>query len=301
MPAAMPAPRQHPRFPDPRLPVTVQGDRKALYSLPETLVPVLLRRLTAPAEPDAVGVGYTAIMLGPKVQSDPNAGVEASACDRLRSDTPLALYYVVDPMCSWCWGFRDGYAALRQRLPEDTAVHYVMGGLAPDSDAPMPESMRERIRQAWQSVSQRTGARFNFDFWERNVPRRSTWPACRAVIAASVQDPDELEPMLEALQRAYYEQARNPAEREILIEVATEIGLDPARFAVDLDSPEVEATLQAQMRWARALGADGFPSLLLESAGRLAWLTRGYADADTLLVRAQAAIDALSEGGPAGG
>ena len=52
------------------------------------------------------------------------------------------LYYVHDPMCSWCWGFSSALTGLLQKLPQDIKVIRLLGGLAPDSDIPMPDSMK---------------------------------------------------------------------------------------------------------------------------------------------------------------
>ncbi|RME33176.1 MAG: DsbA family protein, partial [Gammaproteobacteria bacterium] len=145
------------------------------------------------------------------------------------------IYYVLDPMCSWCWGFNPALEMLLEALPPGEKVRYVMGGLAPDSTEPMPAQTREYVREQWRLVSARTGAHFNWDFWERCRPRRSTWPACRAVIAAGLQGERNVPGMIRAIQEAYYLQARNPSEREVLIELAGEIGLDPHRFALDLE------------------------------------------------------------------
>jgi len=41
----------------------------------------------------------------------------------------------------------------------------VLGGLAPDSDQPMPEQMQRYLQQTWQRFQQVVpGTRFNFDF-----------------------------------------------------------------------------------------------------------------------------------------
>jgi putative protein-disulfide isomerase len=56
------------------------------------------------------------------------------------------------------------------------------------------------------------------------VPRRSTYAACRAVIAARRQNPGYEEKMILAIQQAYYLEARNPADSHTLIELASEIG-----------------------------------------------------------------------------
>ena len=73
------------------------------------------------------------------------------------------VYYVLDPMCSWCWAFAPAFGSLRKTLEGrgDTDIRYVMGGLAHDSDAPMPGPMREHIQEIWREIASRTGARFN--------------------------------------------------------------------------------------------------------------------------------------------
>lgn len=67
------------------------------------------------------------------------------------------LYYVVDPMCSWCYGFSPEFDKVVESLPEDIELHYIMGGLAPDSDEPMNESTKQYIRHHWETVASNTG------------------------------------------------------------------------------------------------------------------------------------------------
>ena len=87
----------------------------------------------------------------------------------------MILYYVHDPMCSWCWGFRPTWTEIKANLPEAVEIKYLLGGLAPDSDEPMPESMQSDIAGYWKIIQQRIpGTQFNFDFWDKCEPRRST-------------------------------------------------------------------------------------------------------------------------------
>jgi len=202
------------------------------------------------------------------------------------------LYYIMDPMCSWCWGFRPIMEALERQLPGDVHLRYVMGGLAPDSDEPMPEQTREYIRQAWRTVAARTGAHFNFAFWEQCEPRRSTWPACRAVIAAATQDPAKRRPMVHAIQEAYYLEARNPADRQTLVDIAGKLGLDAERFAADLDSAAVNEALHADLLIARRFGIQGFPSLVLEDGERAFLVSQGYMELNAVIGRLRNALAA---------
>ncbi len=188
----------------------------------------------------------------------------------------IEFIYVMDPMCSWCYAFHPVLNQIVADMPEDTSLYYVMGGLAPDSDVPMPAQTRAYVQQAWQAISQRTGIEFNFDFWEKCTPRRSTYPACRAVIAAGLQG-DEYRPlMVSAIQKAYYTQARNPSDHSTLIELAEEIGLDQARFSDELNSSPVQHQLQQDFVLRDRLSVQGFPALIAKKDEAYYAVTYGY-------------------------
>ena len=196
----------------------------------------------------------------------------------------LTLYYVHDPMCSWCWGFRPALEGLLAGLPREIRVQRLLGGLAPDSDEPMPEAMRAQLQETWRRIQARVpGTRFNFDFWTLCAPRRSTWPACRAVIAARRQDPAFDQAMTAAVQRAYYLEARNPSDRETLIALAGEVGADSDRFARDLDAEDTRRALADEIARARGMGVDSFPSLVLDRAGSRWRIPVAYTDPPAML------------------
>ncbi len=204
------------------------------------------------------------------------------------------LIYIHDPMCSWCWGFRPALQALRARLPADMGFERLLGGLAPDSDQPMPEAMREQLQDTWRRIQQRIpGTRFNFDFWKRCTPRRSTWPACRAVIAARSLDPACEDTMILAIQEAYYLHARNPSDEAVLVRLAEEIGLSREAFAQRLRAPETGQTLQAERARAEALGVRGFPSLVLQTGPAARWpIAVDYTEPQAMLEQIALVLDA---------
>ncbi len=197
-------------------------------------------------------------------------------------DPPLnkgvaTLFYFHDPMCSWCWGYRPVADRLFANLPAGVTRVNVLGGLAPDSDEPMPDDLRDMIIGHWQRIQAMLGTTFNFEFWTKCSPRRSTYPACRAVIAASSQDREES--MINAIQVAYYLEARNPSDASVLIDLAREEGLDTDRFIADIASAETEARLRREVRFTRESPASGFPSLALQRDGRLNPVPVDYQDA----------------------
>jgi putative protein-disulfide isomerase len=164
-------------------------------------------------------------------------------------------------MCSWCWGYRRVWDQLRSALPDVVTVVNVVGGLAPDSDQPMPMEQQRTIPGYWQNVAEQTGAEFNFDFWQNCQPRRSTYPACRAVLAAREQQAEQA--MIDAIQQAYYLRAMNPSDNSTLVALAGELALDENQFSRDLASPAIQVALEQDFALRRSIGVYSFPSLVL--------------------------------------
>jgi putative protein-disulfide isomerase len=202
------------------------------------------------------------------------------------------LIYVHDPMCSWCWGFEPVrvqlFATLEGRIP----IRRLVGGLAPDSDAPMPAEMRLGLQQTWQRIQQTIpGTEFNFDFWSKCEPRRSTYPANRAVIAARRQGEEYDQPMTNRIQRAYYLEARNPSDNETLIDLAADVGLDVERFAAELVDATTEQMLTTEIRSSRAMWINSFPSLAVVNDDVQNLIGLNYTDAQLMLSQIETLIE----------
>ena len=198
------------------------------------------------------------------------------------------LYYYHDPMCSWCWGFRTTAEQLFSRLPQGIQRVNILGGLAPDSDAAMPMEQQLAIQQHWRRIEDALGTPFNHDFWSNCKPRRSTYPACRAVIAAARQAREEA--MIEAIQQAYYLRAMNPSDTDTLEILARELQLDLDRFSTDLASSRTRKNLQQQVDFARRSPIRGFPSLVLEHDGQLIPIKLDYANPNPTLAQLHQSI-----------
>jgi len=144
------------------------------------------------------------------------------------------------------------------------------------------------VQGHWQRIESTLGTRFNFDFWTKNQPRRDTYKACRAVIAASYQYAEEH--MIESIQKAYYLRAMNPSEPSVLVELAVELGLDRSRFEEDLGSLKTETELRSQLQLRDRLMVRSFPSLVLEHGSQLSLISHDYVDYRKSLVEVETQI-----------
>ena len=200
------------------------------------------------------------------------------------------LIYVHDPMCSWCWGFEPTRRVVFDAIGGRMHIRRIVGGLAPDSDEPMPAAMATMLQQTWQRIEQTIpGTRFNYAFWKECTPRRSTYPANRAVIAAREQGDEYDEVMTGRIQQAYYLQAKNPSNNSTLIELAAEIGLDVDQFAQSLVSESTQQALLAEIQSARTMGINSFPSVAVIKAGVLQHIGLNYRDPEAMLGQIEAA------------
>ncbi len=187
-------------------------------------------------------------------------------------------------MCSWCWGFRPTWQKVQAELADVIPIKYLLGGLAPDSDEAMPESMQSDIAGYWRKIQQHIpGTKFNFDFWKKCQPRRSTYPACRAIIAARKQNSQLEKPMIEAVQTAYYLEAKNPSNDGRLVAIAESLGLDPTLFLSDLNATETQQQLEQEILFGRKIGAQGFPSMILEKNGEYQYVPLDYSNPNPTL------------------
>ena len=220
--------------------------------------------------------------------------IDESVIPNMQRAKPI-LYYFHDPMCSWCYGFKATLEKLISELPAEVELKKVLGGLAPDTDETMPQSLQEQIRNNWLRIeSTIPGVKFNYSFWQECQPRRATYAACRAVIAARQQGEQFDEQMTNAIQNAYYQQARNPSEDTTLIKLASELSLDKQQFRDDFYANKTTATLQQEIDFSRNMFVESFPSLILSIGDEKYPVKIDYNDYQVMLKQIKEKFDAFN-------
>lgn len=186
------------------------------------------------------------------------------------------LLYVMDPMCSWCWGFAPVVEALSAQAQEaGVPLHLVVGGLRQERAALDPVS-RVRILAHWQAVNARTGQLFNFADALPDGLVYNTEPACRALVTARSLDEQSVWPLAQQIQEAFYADGLDVTRAQVLVKLAEQAGIPRIEFAEMFDSEQMHAATSADFSWVQDLGIAGFPTLLAERDGQLALLTNGY-------------------------
>lgn len=82
----------------------------------------------------------------------------------------------------------------------------------------------------------------------------------------------------EAVMRAYWQEARNISDRDVLAEIAGTLGLSRDQLLAALDDPAFDAEVQADIDLAHAYGLNGVPALIFDNR----YLVSGAQPADVL-------------------
>lgn len=192
------------------------------------------------------------------------------------------LLYVMDPMCSWCWGFAPVVETLVEHAAAaDVPLQIVVGGLRRDQVA-VDAAARVRYLGYWQAVNASTGQLFDF---ERGLPEGmvyDTEPACRALVTARNLDAQSAWTLLKLIQQAFYTEGADVTQASVLVQLAEQAGIPRIEFAEAFDSRAMEDATAADFTWVQDLGIAGFPTLLAERDGQLALLTNGYQPLEVL-------------------
>lgn len=192
------------------------------------------------------------------------------------------LIYVMDPMCSWCWGFVPVIDAIQQAFPQ-LPVHLVAGGLRPGVTDPMQDQARQAMAEHWQAVKKLTGQQLltpdalpaNFIY--------NTEPVCRALVVGRELDAARVWSLVKAIQQAFYTQALDVTCCAVLFDLAEQAGYRRKQFSKAFLGAEAREAVAADFTWAGDLGITGFPTLLAKRNGMLSLLANGYQSADTIL------------------
>ena len=200
----------------------------------------------------------------------------------MNTNTPYEqLVYFADPMCSWCYGFGPLMSTFARSHPE-LKLTLVMGGLRPYTKEPMQSAQKNQIREHWQHVAKASGQPFNDALLMRTGFIYDTEPASRAVVTARWMQHADLLTFLEALSAAFYRDARDITNANILADVAAENGLDRPAFLSALESDEMRNAVKKDFSISQSLGVQGFPTLCAGRGDQLHMINNGYASAEMI-------------------
>lgn len=186
------------------------------------------------------------------------------------------IWYVADPMCSWCWGFAPVIEQIQQRYADQVTFQLLPGGLRAGTTQPFAAEKRAQILQHWHAVHAKTGQPFTF---EQALPADfiyDTEPACRAVASVSRLMPAKAFAYFAAIQHAFYVEQADVTQHAVLQQLAEKLAIPTSEFTARFQSDEIKGLTQDGFQRAVQWGVSGFPTLIAEDATGRHPITAGY-------------------------
>ena len=202
----------------------------------------------------------------------------------IMAQSNIKLLSIVDPMCSWCYGFSPELTKALEELDEDISVQLVMGGLRPYNTETMAE-LGDFLKEHWQQVQSRSGQPFRFELLEEKNFVYDTEPAARAVVVMRRLKPEAEFDFYKAVQSAFYAENKHTNKIDTYVPLAAKYGVDPDTFKEAFESDAAKKAVRADFDYATSIGVQGFPTLALQIGEELHVIAYGYTAAEDIMKR----------------
>ena len=186
-----------------------------------------------------------------------------------QGNTPMTVDVWSDVMCPFCWmGDRHLELALEEfSHRDDVKITYHSYQLMPDypENSPLPSAEAvakqkgmpvEQFKQMNDGVAQR-GAEVGLDY---NFDQALTVNSRRAHRLSHFAEQQGVQhELMQNLFKAYFTDGKNVEDREVLADLAAEVGLDRDEALANMDNEDLDHAVQADINQALQIGVQGVP------------------------------------------
>jgi len=197
----------------------------------------------------------------------------------------IEIIEFTDPVCTWCWGSEPVLRKLETIYGEQVKISFVMSGLVKDITSFYdshndiggdPARSNKNIAKHWLEASERHGMPVRSEgFMLFSQEHPSSYPLNIAYKAAQIQDQVLANRFLRRIREASAAEAKQTNTTEVLVELASEVGLDVARFLEDFSHGAAQKAFEQDLAMTARYQAHGFPTFLVRF-GEKETLLRGY-------------------------
>lgn len=169
----------------------------------------------------------------------------------------VTLEHFSDPWCWWSWGFEPVLRRLKEVYGDQLEIRARMGGVFDDRAAWLAKyGQDEGTLPGWVADCMAlTGMPILTEYLGRSAVS-STFPACRAFLAAGLQSPERAEVFLRLLLEAACLRGQNVSDDSVIAETASKAGLDKGGLIRQIRSSAVETLFRADRAAMESAGAS---------------------------------------------
>lgn len=191
------------------------------------------------------------------------------------------IYYVMDPMCGWCYGFSEVIQKLYKNYKEKYDFELVPGGMWTEGSIKvLDQELGQYIKSHNSRIEAMTGAKFGKGFNQLLDSKEEhildSFPGSHAVTIVNEMDKDKSFAYMAEVQKSFFQEGLDVRNPELYFQIAQNLGLDIEQFKAHWQESQMVEKTKSQFSKARKLSSTGYPSLILEKNKQLKQIAAGY-------------------------
>ncbi|WP_162523130.1 DsbA family protein [Clostridium estertheticum] len=203
------------------------------------------------------------------------------------------IYYVMDTMCGWCYGFSDVITKIHEKHKDKYDFEIIPGGMwVGDEVKEMDTSLGEYIKTNNIRVEALTSVHFGKAF-NKNVLGGvnrvlDSLPGAKAMVLFQKLNRDMSFDFLKKMQEAFFVNGQDMNDITVYTKIAESFGISKGDFEEIFLSQELSEETFECFRKGQKLGVQSFPTVILEKGNKRTIIAQGYSsfeELDKILLR----------------
>ena len=193
--------------------------------------------------------------------------------------TKDTIYYVYDPLCSWCYGFSPVIKKIKSAYKDQFDFQVISGGMQSGERNQPVSAIRDYLKGAYKNVTERTGVEFGekfMDVLEDGIRMLDSIPPSIALSIVKDLKPEEALSFAATIQEAIYFDGIDWNTVEAYIPYLKAYDIDTDEFKRNFEDPIYKEKTLEDFKLAANFGVTGFPSVILKKDEKYYLLAQGY-------------------------
>ena len=195
--------------------------------------------------------------------------VEVDLKDELELEQPT-LFYIGDPMCSWCYGMSDILKDTQEYCAKNgIKFQTIVAGLRASGQVLWDKRFKGFLKHEWTNISNKTGKKFSFEILDLlNFDNNS-----KIVLE-----------FFSKIQEKFYANSQDTKKLDFYKLICEDLSLDFEEFSKLFEDKSLDKKLQNEFIFGRNLSSS-FPSLILVNKKQKVNISIGYSSLEDVISR----------------
>ncbi|WP_411169580.1 DsbA family protein [Clostridium sp. MB05] len=197
------------------------------------------------------------------------------------------IYYIMDTMCGWCYGFSNVITEIQEKYNDKYDFVILPGGMWIDENVKViNDDLGNYIKSHNINIERLTGRKFGEGFNKNVLGNKNivldSLPGAKALVLAQKLKKDTAFDFLKKLQEAFFVDGKDPNNLETYTTIAEESGIDKDEFEKKFLSEELINETYSVFNMVASMGAMSFPTVIMVEGNKGTIIAQGYSSFEEL-------------------